>query len=124
TQTPTQTPRPTQPQTQTPRPTHPPQPISEPTTTPLEINSNSNNNLIGPLAGAGAAVLMILAVLSALKKKCRKNNIQDNTSPTQVSNDLVFAPQQPGASPLQTGASPLLGASRLLGASPGPSNRI
>lgn len=107
----------TQTPTQTPRPTHPPQPISEPTTTPLEINSNSNNNLIGPLAGAGAAVLMILAVLSALKKKCRKNNIQDNTSTTQVSDDLVFAPQQPGASPQQTGASRQV-------ASPGPSNRI
>lgn len=96
TQTPTQTPtpRPTLPQTQTPtqtqtprptpRPTLPPQPISEPTTTPLEINSNSNNNLIGPLTGS-AAVLMILTVLSALKKKCKKNN----TTTTQASSQLV-----------------------------------
>jgi uncharacterized protein YjbI with pentapeptide repeats len=75
----TQPPQPPQPPSTQPLSTpQPPQPIFVPTTTPLEISSNSDNNLIGPLTG-GAAALLIIMVILALKNRSRNNDYNELT---------------------------------------------
>jgi len=78
----TQAPTTQAPTTQPPS-TQPPQPIFVPTTTPLEISSNSDNNLIGPLVG-GAAALMIIMVILALKNRSRNNNYNELTDEIEL----------------------------------------
>jgi uncharacterized protein YjbI with pentapeptide repeats len=86
----TQPPTSQPPQPPSTQPLSTPQPIFAPTTTPLEISSNSDNNLIGPLTG-GAAALMIIMVILALKNRSRNNN-NDTKDLTKQNINIELAP--------------------------------
>jgi len=65
-----------------PKPATTPSPTVASITTPPEISSKSDNNLIGPLVGSAAALLIIMVIL-ALKNRSRNNYYNKLTELTE-----------------------------------------